>query len=606
MEEQMTKTDIYTRYENGKQWKREEGQFKDFPEYERFYAGKQWPKATTNTQHMPRPVLNIMKRIGSFKVSSIMRQPLKARFSPQEISALTKNEKEQRLLEIGEILGSYIDTLKDRLDEEKNDEIVATKAMTVGACFAHTFWDNEVVRGNGVDARGELCREIIDSLNVYFDNPQDEDPQKQQRIRIVQKKLVSELKQMARELGKSDEEIAKIIPDENEDSEEYDKEDNTSDNGPKAEFITEYEIRRVQEDTEEDEMDENDEPVMDEDGNPQKKKQWCTKVFWSKATKGLVFQEDVELKGHKLIPISSMVWERRNSSAYGTSEVGHLIPNQKAINFLIAMMLLSAQNTGWPSLVVDDKAVKTNPTNTPGEVHRIDSSKTNGNVANAMRYLDAGGFANQIFNVVDSLITYTKDFSGANESALGEAKDLSGLAINRLQSASSIPLETNKRNFRDYKKQNARIDSEFFFNNYTKRNLSFKNKDGVIETFEFDPEEVKDARFDIGIDIGSDTEYSAELSEASLKNLLDAGQIQLREYLKYADPKVVPFAKQMLEELQDAEGDAGMGDQIAEVIMQIQEMEPEQRQMFLSQDIGTIMATVNQIMGGGQGEVQAV
>ena len=592
------KTEIYTRFENGKQWKREEGHYTKFPEYDRYLAGIQWPPATVKTKHMPRPVLNIMKRIGSFKVSSVMRQPLKAKFTPQEISTITEDKDEKKLLEIGKILGLYIDTLRDRLDEEKTDEIILTKSMTVGAGFAHTFWNNEIVRGNGKDVKGELEREIIDSLNVYFDNPQEEDPQKQQRIRIIQPKLVSELKQLAKELGKSEDEINSIVPDDKDDDEKYDKQLNENDNGCKADFITEYEIKRVQEDTNEDEE-------VEEGEEPRKKKEWVTKVFWTKATKTLIFQENVELKGHKLIPISSCIWERRNFSAYGTSEIGHLIPNQKAINFLIAMMLLSAQNTGWPSLVVDDKAVKTNPTNTPGEIHRIDTSKTGGNVSNAMRYLDAGSFANQIFNVVDQLVSYTKDFAGANESALGESKDLSGQAINRLQTASAIPLETNKRNFRDYKKQNARIDSEFFMNNYTKRDLMFKNQDGQLETFEFNPEDIQGARFDIGIDIGTDTEYSAELSEASLKGLLDQGLIDLKQFLNHVDPKVAPYASKMLDELKQLEEQGGMGDNIVNVIEQMKEMDPQQLAQFMAQDMGQIMATVNQILGGTD-EVQAV
>ena len=95
-------------------------------------------------------------------------------------------------------------------------------------------------------------------------------------------------------------------------------------------------------------------------------------------------------------------------------------------------------------------------------------------------------------------------------------------------------------------------------------------------------------------DIGSDTEYSAELSEASLKNLLDTAKIDLVQYLKYADPKVVPFAKKMLEEMQSMEME---GDNIAEVIMQIQELDPQQREQFLAQDIQTIMASVAQILG---------
>lgn len=587
------KTEIYTRFENGKNWKREEGHYSKFPEYDRYLAGIQWPKATVKTQHMPRPVLNIMKRIGSFKVSSVMRQPLKAIFTPQEISTLTEDKKEQRLLEIGKMLGLYIDTLRDRLDEEKTDEIILTKAMTVGASFAHTFWNNEVVRGNDKDVVGELEREILDSLNVYFDDPQEEDPQKQQRIRIVQPKLVSWLQQYAKEIGKTEDEINSIVPDDKDDDEKYDKQLNENDNGLKADFITEYEVKRVQVDQD-----------GEEEGSPTAKK-WETQVSWTQATKTLIFKENVVMKGHKLIPISSMVWERRNFSAYGTSEIGHLIPNQKAINFLIAMMLLSAQNAGWPALVVDDKAIKTNITNDPSAVYRVDTTKTGGNVANAMRYLDAGSFANQIFNVVDQLVTYTKDFSGANESALGESKDLSGQAINRLQTASAIPLETNKRNFRDYKKQNARIDSEFFMNNYTKRDLMFKNKDGQLETFEFDPEEIEGARFDIGIDIGTDTEYSAELSEASLKGLLDQGLIDLKQFLNHVDPKVAPYASKMLDELKELEEAGGMGDNIANVIEQMKEMEPEQLAQFMSQDMGQIMATVNQILGGTD-EVQAV
>lgn len=603
------KTEIYTRFENGKNWKREEGHFRNFPEYDRFLAGNQWPKGTVKTQHMPRPVLNIMKRIGSFKVSSVMRQPLKAIFTPQEVSTLTEDKDEQRLLEIGKILGLYIDTLRDRLDEEKTDEIILTKSMTVGAGFAHTFWNNEIIRGNNGDIVGELEREIIDSLNVYLDNPQEENIQKQQRVRIIQPKLVSELQQMAKELGKSQDDIDSIVSDEKDDGEKYDKQTNENDNGLKADFITEYEVRRVQVDTDEDEdIDPNEIRVVDDNGETQRKKKqkWETKVFWTKATKTLIFQEDIELKGHKLIPISSCVWDRRNFSAYGTSEIGHLIPNQKAINFLIAMMLLSAQSAGWPTLVVDDKAVKTNITNDPSAVHRVDTTKTGGNVANAMRYLDSGTFANQIFSVVDSLVNYTKDFAGASESALGESKDLSGQAINRLQTASAIPLETNKRNFRDYKKQNARIDSEFFMHNYTKRDLMFKNKDGQMETFNFDPEEIAGARFDIGIDIGTDTEYSAELSEASLKGLLDQGLIDLKQFLNHVDPKVAPYATKMLDELKELEEKGGMGDNIADVIEQMKEMDPNQLAEFMTQDMDQIMTFVNQILGGAEDEVQAV
>lgn len=47
-----------------------------------------------------------------------------------------------------------------------------------------------------------------------------------------------------------------------------------------------------------------------------------------------------------------------------------MIPTQKAVNWLMGMNVLSAQDTAWPKLLVKENALRQEITNQPGEIIR--------------------------------------------------------------------------------------------------------------------------------------------------------------------------------------------------------------------------------------------
>jgi hypothetical protein len=53
----------------------------------------------------------------------------------------------------------------------------------------------------------------------------------------------------------------------------------------------------------------------------------------------------------RLYPIDVMPWKLRKHSIYGLSVVEGLAANQKAINYIMAMMILSVQDTAWPKVI---------------------------------------------------------------------------------------------------------------------------------------------------------------------------------------------------------------------------------------------------------------
>ena len=55
-----TETEIWNQYQEGLSFQRTMGFSTDFPKYERFKCGNQWPEATENTKILPTPVFNII------------------------------------------------------------------------------------------------------------------------------------------------------------------------------------------------------------------------------------------------------------------------------------------------------------------------------------------------------------------------------------------------------------------------------------------------------------------------------------------------------------------------------------------------------------------
>ena len=61
--------------------------------------------------------------------------------------------------------------------------------------------------------------------------------------------------------------------------------------------------------------------------------------------------------------------------------------------------------------------------------------------------------------------------------------------------------------------------------------------------------------FDLQVDVGASSEYSAVLAQATLDKMLDRGDITIDQYIELSDPNVAPFKEKFkrMREMQPAQ-----------------------------------------------------
>lgn len=486
-----------------------------WPEYERFKAGVQWPPVTKRTENLPRPVFNIIRFIENHKVSTVMNENVKMLFTPEE---MTDDEGHSPDDEGADLFTRYSATTWEHIGQDELNEEALESASNVGTGIWHYYWDNEVKGGKNRPYVGEMCGEIIDPLNAFFGNPQERRVQRQPRIIISCRDEVENIKALAKANKVEQILIDMITPDEDVNDEGYDRAKVEMTDGKKATLLTKY---------------------WKENGQ----------VYFMKVCGSVVVKPKTPT-GLRLYPIAVMQWERRKKSIYGIGDTEGIIPNQKAINFLMAMQLLSVQLTGWPKLIYKAGAIDPNKvTNAPGEMIKDTSAPGEDGV----KYLTPGNTSNLAMGLVDSFMEYTKSLSSAQDASTGDVGrgQMNASAIMLLQKAAGVPIESIKKRFYRAIEDIGRIWEEFWKVKYnTTRSVILKDDDGKPYPKDFNGSAYRDTNMKLKIDIGPSSMYSEELMMSSLDKLFDTQQISLEDYLEFAPQNVIPFKDRLLKKIE--------------------------------------------------------
>ncbi|MEG2451040.1 MAG: hypothetical protein RSB09_04825, partial [Clostridia bacterium] len=420
-------TTLWNDYQKGLSYQASSGLSKNLPTFVNFFEGKQWAAPTKNTKNLPRPVVNIIKMICRNKKSAILAAPVKI---------IYKAEDEMADVEKFNNFATYI---QKEIGQEALDKEAIDDGVKKGSYFYHYYWDSEAKGKDGIKEGGLRC-EIIDPLNIFFSNPTESDEQKQKWILIASREDIESVR------VKCDKGIDKetIVADE-----------------PDNKYGT-----------------------IEQEGN-----KLCTvltryfrkdgEVYCEKATRSVIvnrpfplapdlaaagqdlgFEEDAPNNSlpdnHEEAPLNSVAkaylypivvgnYERREKSIYGLGEVEGIIPNQKSINFNLAMALLNAQEIAWGKYVVLPNALKGQVINNePGQV-LTDYSNT----GNGIRKMTEQAMQSTPLTLVDTLTQLTRVVCGASEVMTGEAlgANMSGAAIAQLQSQAQQPIEELKDAF---------------------------------------------------------------------------------------------------------------------------------------------------------------
>ena len=188
---------LWKLYENGRGYLSAMRLSTKIPLYNRFYEGDQWPAPTRATRSLPRPVVNFVKMIVRNKKAVILMAKAKTCYKA-ELSDVDLQP-----------LNEFTDYITKEMGMEELDREAVQQACVEGTYIYHFYWDNEAVGKDGKVAGG-VRAELLDTLQVIFENPTQRDEQKQKWIIIVTRETVDSVK------AKADKgvDLTAIVPDE--------------------------------------------------------------------------------------------------------------------------------------------------------------------------------------------------------------------------------------------------------------------------------------------------------------------------------------------------------------------------------------------------------
>ena len=465
--------------------------------------GRQWPPATERTKDLPRPVINIIEQIGYHKCSTIMADNIMMTFRPEEMGF-------EGDASIADLFSKKAATDWEELKMNSKNEKGLMVAYSRSNYILHHYMDNDATGGRSLEYIGKIANEIIDPLNFFPGNPKCDDVQKQPYIIIVTRVSVEDIKATAKEKKIDIGLIEAIKPDIAEDG--YGNK-NELKGDDKATVLVRY---------------------------------WRDKtsktIKFCKCTKSVMFVPETDTR-LKLYPVASMQWKYKEDSFFGENDVTQIIPNQKAINFMLAMQILSVQLTGFPKALVREGRIDLSRlTNTPGEIVVDYSPDEN---SDAMKYIYPPSMSSDGPNLVDNLMGYTKNIAGATETSTGEvakAANMNATAIMLLQKAAGVPIEGIKRRFYQMMEDVGLIWSDIYQTYYnTERNIDAEDDDGNPIQIPFRGTDYQDVPFRLKIEISPASMYSETMAQTTLDKFFDKGVIDLDEYLELVPSNVAPF-----------------------------------------------------------------
>lgn len=594
-------TTLWDDYQNGLSYQSSSGLSQNLPEYVRFFEGKQWKPPTKNTKNLPRPVVNIVKMICRNKKSAILATPVKLVYRAERDGVDVEK------------FNRFAEYIQKEIGQESLDKKAIDDGVKKGSYFYHYYWDAEAQGKDGVKEGGLRC-EIIDPLSIFFSNPTELDEQKQKWILIASREDVDSVR------AKCDDDVdpETIVSDECE----------------------------------------NKYGTIEQEGN-----RLCTvltryfrkdgEVYCEKATKSVIINKpfpiapDLQAAAESLgierkedapnnslpdgdqgaqltpngvranlYPVVVGNYETRENSIYGLGEVEGIIPNQKAINFHLAMSLLNAQEIAWGKYIVLPNALRNQVINNePGQV-LVDYSNT----GTGIKRLTEQAIQSQPLQLIDTIMQMTRTVTGSSEVMTGEVigANMSGAAIAQLQSQAQQPIEELKDAFWLTKEKQGRVLAQFFKLFYREKEFTYDEEvqqtgsngqpvvdasgnpvtEEVQQTDIFNSEEYQDVDFSVVVEATAGTKATAAGDINVLDILLSKGLISLKTYFKAYPEDALTNKSEILKGVEEDENSekAQLQAQNAQIAQQLeQSLTVIQRQKETVDKVVSVIQENNQL-----------
>lgn len=439
---------------------------------ENFFIGRQWEGV--NAPNLDKPVLNILKRVVSFFVASIVSDDVGAELT---LFGGRDPEKEAELKLISAQVAEVIENAKAKA---KNRDAIRDAAVDGDACFYLTF---NPEAETGETALGQIEIESLCCTDVLFGNPQVWEIQKQPYLIVRMRKRVEDVIEEGVKNGQA-REVMEAIAEDNDNNFSGDEPEDG-----KVTVLTRF---------------------------------WKEKgsVWFCRAAGGVMVVPPVDT-GYRLYPLAWMSWEKVKNSYHGQAAVTGLIPNQIFINKLFAMCMQHVKSLAFPKVVYDKSKLPGGFSNQVGEAVGVMGEP--GPVAKVLESADMSG---QVMGLIDAAMNYTKDTMGASDASLGNVKPENTSAIIAVQKASAMPLELQRMGFYQFVEDYIRIMLEIMRVNYGLRLAAIEDENGDRTEFYYDFSRIGEFRWKLNVNIGASTYWSELMQMQTLDNLFANGVIQ--------------------------------------------------------------------------------
>lgn len=556
--------DIWQKYEKSKHYMDGKNILLKTERNWNFFVGKQW-EATKDSEGLEDlPMLNFIKQTVNYKVSSISQHAITAIFSDMNSGNL----------ELGnDDVCHRMNNLFDISWQKAKMNRVARKALKHSAVQgdSYVFWYSGDTRKSP---------QIVNNTQMRLGDENTVDIQEQPWIIIEERLTKDVVKERAKLQGCTEEELALIMTDSDNDTQLYNKQEVSN----KVTSLVYMEKKKGI-------------------------------VHIARATKNVIYEELHPIAqtknnepigtGLTMYPIVPMIWEEVPNTARGSSEVEHLIPNQLELNKTLARRAISVKMTAFPRVAYDEGMLAN-----PEDLDKVGSALrlTGGNaqaISQMIAYLSPQAQSQDAKLLSDELLDKTKDLSGASDTALGniDLSRVSGTAATTIRDQQQVPLNDQVTMYQEFVENVALLWFDIWKAYYP---------DGIeFDGIRVEAEEIENIVPNVRIDIAEDTTLSRMTSQQEISNLFNNNKITFDEFAE-AYPEHASIDKKILLKIAEQRRQAQLAQQQAMEQQQLamggmpgdleinNEVQPEIASQDVSDSGGMSAQQVQQMVGGNQ------
>lgn len=504
---ELTPESIYQEYQAGIDFNSQLNLVNNVDNNENFYIGKQWEGVQSNG--LPTPIFNFIKRIVNFQISSTSTDNLKIYASPIPSSGVAPMQEVEQVCNL--LNAQFAAIWENTSAARKTREFMRDAAVRSDGCL-YSWFDPDMDIGDG--NKGGIRLEVLENTRVFFGNPTDRNIQTQPYLIVEKRVLLEDARRLADEF---DGDPGMIQPDTDSTNNRFDQM-----SGNKTTLLYRF-----------------------------AKDPKSGTIHASISTKDCWIRKEWDT-GQTLYPIVWMSWDHVPGCYHGMGLVDGLIPNQVFVNRMFAMVYLSLMTTAYPKIIYDKTRIKSWNAAVGAAIG------VNGGDINAVaKTMDPATISPQVSQFIQLTVDMTKELMGATDAALGSTRPDNTSAIIALQKASTIPTEVVKQNFFQCVEDMARIWADLMRTYYGVRAVGMTVMEtelgpvGEKEIFDFSTMDSNPIY--IKLDVGGSAYWSEIAQIQTLDNLLMQGKISTSEYVRRLPSGYINMQQELVAVLEQEE-----------------------------------------------------